>query len=220
MYELAKELGLANKELVAAIRALGIEVNNHMSSLAAGDVAQVRRSVARGGRAPAPGQRQRVVMAVGTKPSKSRSRSARVAPSVEPTAVDQGIARVHKSCGGEARDFTTSTTAFYRCMKCGKGGPTRPIELARTDQRGLPKRPRAPSGGLISSFLSGFIEGLASGPPTATTQDGCEDEAHEELRRRKQGEEQRRREEEEEEEEEEDEKARRRRPRRRGIRLR
>ncbi|MEM9493397.1 MAG: translation initiation factor IF-2 N-terminal domain-containing protein, partial [Myxococcota bacterium] len=33
VYELARELKLPNKELISRIRQLGLEVNNHMSSL-------------------------------------------------------------------------------------------------------------------------------------------------------------------------------------------
>ena len=45
VYEIAKEVGIANKDLIAKIRALGLEVNNHMSSLDADDVARIRRSL-------------------------------------------------------------------------------------------------------------------------------------------------------------------------------
>ena len=41
VYEIAKEVGIANKDLIAKIRALGLEVNNHMSSLDADDVARI-----------------------------------------------------------------------------------------------------------------------------------------------------------------------------------
>src|SRR5688572_722788 len=47
VYEIAREVGLPNKELIAKIRALGLEVNNHMSSLDADDVARVKRSLER-----------------------------------------------------------------------------------------------------------------------------------------------------------------------------
>ena len=47
MYELAKELGLQNKDLVSRIQGLGIEVTNHMSHLEAADVDRVRRSLTR-----------------------------------------------------------------------------------------------------------------------------------------------------------------------------
>jgi translation initiation factor IF-2 len=47
VYDLAKELGLQNKVLLEKIRALGIEVSNHMSNLEGGDVERVRRSLER-----------------------------------------------------------------------------------------------------------------------------------------------------------------------------
>src|ERR1700744_6730255 len=43
--EVAKDLGLANKDLVAKVRALGIEVKNHMSNLDPDDVARVKRAL-------------------------------------------------------------------------------------------------------------------------------------------------------------------------------
>ncbi|MFT3693968.1 MAG: translation initiation factor IF-2 N-terminal domain-containing protein [Kofleriaceae bacterium] len=45
VYELAKELGIPNKELIEQIKLLGLEVNNHMSTLARNDVAVIRRAV-------------------------------------------------------------------------------------------------------------------------------------------------------------------------------
>ncbi len=45
LYEVAKDLGLANKDLVAKVRALGIEVKNHMSNLDVDDVARVKRAL-------------------------------------------------------------------------------------------------------------------------------------------------------------------------------
>src|SRR5258705_5244040 len=45
VYEIAKEVGIHNKDLIAKIRALGLEVNNHMSSLDADDVARIKRSL-------------------------------------------------------------------------------------------------------------------------------------------------------------------------------
>lgn len=45
VYELAKEVRIPNKDLIAKIRALGLEVNNHLSSLDADDVARIRRSL-------------------------------------------------------------------------------------------------------------------------------------------------------------------------------
>src|SRR5215470_13853872 len=45
VYEVAKDVGLTNKDLVDKIRALGIEVKNHMSALEPDDVARVRRAL-------------------------------------------------------------------------------------------------------------------------------------------------------------------------------
>ncbi len=45
VYEIAKEVGIPNKDLITKIRALGLEVNNHMSSLDADDVARIKRSL-------------------------------------------------------------------------------------------------------------------------------------------------------------------------------
>src|SRR5437016_1759972 len=45
VYEVAKEVGVGNKELVAKIRALGIEVANHMSSLDVEDVQRIKRAL-------------------------------------------------------------------------------------------------------------------------------------------------------------------------------
>ena len=47
IYELAKELALGHREMVAKVRSLGIEVANHMSHLEPGDVDRVRRAVTR-----------------------------------------------------------------------------------------------------------------------------------------------------------------------------
>ncbi|MFH2010313.1 MAG: translation initiation factor IF-2 [bacterium] len=45
VYEIARELGVPNKELVSTIRAMGVEVRNHMSTLDPDDVAQVKRAL-------------------------------------------------------------------------------------------------------------------------------------------------------------------------------
>jgi translation initiation factor IF-2 len=45
LYEVAKELGLPNKDVLAKFRAHGIEVKNHMSSVDVEDVARVKRSL-------------------------------------------------------------------------------------------------------------------------------------------------------------------------------
>ena len=48
VYEVAREVGIANKDRIDKIRGLGLEVNNHMSSLNADDVDRVERSIEKG----------------------------------------------------------------------------------------------------------------------------------------------------------------------------
>ncbi len=61
VYEIAREVGIPNKDLLAKIRALGLEVNNHMSSLDADDVARIKRSLEKEKQAVAePQQTQRL----------------------------------------------------------------------------------------------------------------------------------------------------------------
>jgi translation initiation factor IF-2 len=47
VYEIAREMGLDNKELVTKIKSMGIVVNNHMSALEADDVVRIRRQLER-----------------------------------------------------------------------------------------------------------------------------------------------------------------------------
>src|SRR6478752_7027733 len=81
VYEIAKEVGIPNKDLIAKIRALGLEVNNHMSSLDADDVARIRRSLEKEKQSVAqPQQIQRVA----TGGSVLRRRSSGERPSESP----------------------------------------------------------------------------------------------------------------------------------------
>ena len=45
LYEVAKEVGLPNKELVDRVRSMGIDVKNHMSSLDMDDVQRIKRAL-------------------------------------------------------------------------------------------------------------------------------------------------------------------------------
>jgi translation initiation factor IF-2 len=45
VYEVARELGVENRELLAKIASLGIQVRNHMSSLDAGDLERLKRAL-------------------------------------------------------------------------------------------------------------------------------------------------------------------------------
>lgn len=47
VYELAKEVGLENKELISKLQSLGVDVRNHMSSVDAPDADRLKRSLSR-----------------------------------------------------------------------------------------------------------------------------------------------------------------------------
>ena len=90
VYEIAKEVGIPNKDLIAKIRALGLEVNNHMSSLDADDVARIKRSLEKEKHSgTAPQQTQR--LATGGAVLRRRSAGDKAADNepakVEPTPV-------------------------------------------------------------------------------------------------------------------------------------
>src|SRR6185295_6860108 len=89
VYEIAKEVGIPNKDLIAKIRALGLEVNNHMSSLDADDVARIKRSLEKEKQAVAqPQQTQRLA----TTGAVLRRRSSGDKPS-EPSADERSTER-------------------------------------------------------------------------------------------------------------------------------
>ena len=54
VYEIAKEIGIPNKDLIAKIRALGLEVNNHMSEKLAKIVKEDEERARAAGREPVP----------------------------------------------------------------------------------------------------------------------------------------------------------------------
>ncbi|MGE0545646.1 MAG: translation initiation factor IF-2 [Kofleriaceae bacterium] len=85
MYEIAKEVGIPNKDLIAKIRALGLEVNNHMSSLDADDVARIKRSLEKEKQA---GEKPQQTQRLSTGGAVLRRRSGGDKATVETTAVE------------------------------------------------------------------------------------------------------------------------------------
>jgi translation initiation factor IF-2 len=80
VYEVAREVGVANKDLVSKIRALGIEVNNHMSMLDAEDVTRVRRALDK--------ERQESLIEERIQPTVIRRRSKGGPPAPKPRPVE------------------------------------------------------------------------------------------------------------------------------------
>jgi translation initiation factor IF-2 len=78
VYEVAREVGVTNKDLVSKIRALGIEVNNHMSMLDPEDVMRVRRALDK--------ERQESLIEERIQPTVIRRRSKGGPPAPKPRA--------------------------------------------------------------------------------------------------------------------------------------
>ena len=95
VYEIAKEVGIPNKDLIAKIRALGLEVNNHMSSLDADDVARIKRSLEKEKGTAAPAQTQKLSSGTVLRRRSSGDKAAHDdddAPSAAPAAASRPAA--------------------------------------------------------------------------------------------------------------------------------
>jgi translation initiation factor IF-2 len=79
VYEVAKDVGLANKDLVDKIRALGIEVKNHMSALEPDDVNRVKRALEK--------ERMENTVVERIQPTVIRRRNKNAPPEPKPVAV-------------------------------------------------------------------------------------------------------------------------------------
>jgi translation initiation factor IF-2 len=87
VYEIAKEVGIPNKDLLVKIRALGLEVNNHMSSLGEDDVARIKRSLEKekpGAAAEVGAKSSTSTVVRRRKPDEVESSSAPITPIVAP----------------------------------------------------------------------------------------------------------------------------------------
>ncbi len=96
VYEIAKEVGIPNKDLIAKIRALGLEVNNHMSSLDADDVARIKRSLEKeksGGAAPAQTQKLSSGTVLRRRSSGDKAEAVETAAPTAPSANDTVVRR-------------------------------------------------------------------------------------------------------------------------------
>jgi translation initiation factor IF-2 len=83
VYEIAKEVGIPNKDLIAKMRALGLEVNNHMSSVPPDDVARIKRSLEKDKASVAPAQTQKLSSGTVLRRRSSGDKAAESAPSTD-----------------------------------------------------------------------------------------------------------------------------------------
>src|SRR5688572_17913118 len=115
VYEVARELGMNNRELQSRIQSLGIQVRNHMSALEPAEVERVRRALEKdkaentveerisktvirrrttGKKDPAPAVDQGRTSSPGERPSRPEVEARTSAPAPRPVAE---VARVHEA---------------------------------------------------------------------------------------------------------------------------
>src|SRR5262245_55567124 len=94
VHEIAKEMGIPSKDLLAKIHALGIEAKSHQSSLDADDVDKIKRTLARerGGSAPAESKGGAVASGAPVLRRRSGGKPEEVAPAPAPDRSGGGTA--------------------------------------------------------------------------------------------------------------------------------
>jgi translation initiation factor IF-2 len=99
VYELAKELGLDNKEIMAKLRVLKIAVSSHMSVVPDQDLVRFRASIAEAASAPAPGGVDEKRVAKGVIRRRARQTAAPVSeeqPKVDVATLKHAAKRVRR----------------------------------------------------------------------------------------------------------------------------
>jgi translation initiation factor IF-2 len=153
VYEIAKEVGIPNKDLIAKIRALGLEVNNHMSSLDADDVARIKRSLEK--------EKQVVAQPQQTQKLSSGTVLRRRSSGDKPTADDNNT-DLHPN-----KNPTTSAVAVPAPVVRRRAEATPPPEPAKPAE---PTVARRPSRAAATAAAASAIEaGEAAAKPAAPT---------------------------------------------------
>ena len=115
VYEIAKEVGIPNKDLIAKIRALGLEVNNHMSSLDADDVARIKRSLEKEkAGVSAPAQTQRLSSGTVLRRRSAGDKAEAPAPVAEERHAPPPVVRRRASAEGSGPESTPSEPPVRR----------------------------------------------------------------------------------------------------------
>ena len=115
VYEIAREVGLANKDLLAKIRSLGLEVNNHMSSLDADDVLRIKRSLEKEKQVEKPAETQRLSSTVLRRRSNKEDGDESPSVIMPPVAVPPMVRR--RVATDESTSASTATPVAVQTRK-------------------------------------------------------------------------------------------------------
>ncbi len=144
VYEIAREVGIPNKDLLAKIRAMGLDVNNHMSSLDADDVARIRRTLEKDkGSVAAPAETKAlgttVVRRRSSKTDEAPAAAAPAAPAVAP--VVRRRAHVEESPAPEAAPVAAPAVVEAAPVVA----PPAPVQDQQEAREVVAERPAAPT---------------------------------------------------------------------------
>jgi len=143
VYEIAKEVGIPNKDLIAKIRALGLEVNNHMSSLDADDVARIKRSLEKE-KASAPAQTQKLSSGTVLR-RRSSADKAHDASTTEPATAPAPVIRRRSVADGSGPETAPAIHAEARPARAAKAAPVAERKSDRAIERPVEPAPVKPA---------------------------------------------------------------------------
>jgi translation initiation factor IF-2 len=155
VYEIAREVGIPNKDLLAKIRALGLEVNNHMSSLDADDVARIKRSLEKEKQAVAePQQTHRLSSTVLRRRSSKADEAGEEAGDAKPESrgeirggferpVERSSADTPRPPAAAVTPPAAPATTSERSAAAGDRSAAAPAATAGTSGAGAPERTSA-----------------------------------------------------------------------------
>jgi translation initiation factor IF-2 len=123
VYEVARELGLDNRELVTKLATLGIPVRNHMSSIDPADADRVKRAIEK--------EKQQNVVEERIRPTVVRRRTVRREDEAEVAAV--AVAPVAGSAAPRATSAPVARKAATEAPPAVQPPPPRPVAPARTE---------------------------------------------------------------------------------------
>lgn len=174
VYEIAKEVGIPNKDLIAKIRALGLEVNNHMSSLDADDVARIKRSLEKDKvSVAAPPQTQKLSTGTVLRRRSTGDRST-IADDQEPAPSPPSVSHAAPAPSSEATVRRRVTAAAAPAAPA----PVAPIRRAKEATESVeppasppPEVAKSSESPAVSSAASPGVTGVVTGEPVVRDAD-------------------------------------------------
>ncbi len=137
VYEVARELGIENRELLAKIASLGIQVRNHMSSLDAGDLERLKRALEK--------DKQQNVVEERIRPTVVRRRSVHTARTAAAPAPQTENEEAAAEAAERAAPAAPTRAPVKRQPRAAAARKTAPAEQPRAAEPEAAAAPPAPA---------------------------------------------------------------------------